>query len=316
MAHDSDAFNRWEAGQELAKDLLLEATRELEAGRSASLDADFSHAFARILSDPKLDASLKAQALILPGEKVLGQDLDVIPVDALHQAREFMRLALAEAHRDLFEEIYAAGASDRDYRIDQQSIGRRRLRNAALAYLSAPGDAEARTRLVRQFEAANNMTDRQAALALLVDQAGPERDAALGAFYERFKADPLVLDKWFSVQALSKREDTAERVAELSGHPDFNLKNPNRVRSLIGVFCSANQVRFHQPDGLGYHLLADMVIALDGNPQVAARMASNFNAWRRFDAPRQALMKAELERIASRKPISNDVFEIVTRALA
>jgi aminopeptidase N len=160
------------------------------------------------------------------------------------------------------------------------------------------------------------MTDSQAALSLLADGDGPERESALAAFYERWKSDPLVLDKWFSVQALSKREDTAEQVVTLSQHPDFSIKNPNRARSLIGVFCGANQVRFHGSDGLGYRFLADMVIALDGNPQVAARMASNFNAWRRFDAERQQRMKVELERIAAQKPLSNDVFEIVTRSLA
>ena len=159
------------------------------------------------------------------------------------------------------------------------------------------------------------MTDSQAALALLADGDGREREAALTAFYERWKRDPLVLDKWFSVQALSKREDTAEQVVRLSRHPDFSLKNPNRARSLVAVFCAGNQVRFHGADGLGYRLLADTVIALDGNPQLAARMVSNFNAWRRFDPGRQALMESELERIACQKPLSNDVFEIVTRSL-
>ncbi len=316
MAHDVDAFNRWEAGQELATRLLLEATRALEAGRSLALDGDFSDAFGRILADRELDGSLKALALTLPGEKVLGQDLEVVPVDALHQAREFMRRALAEAHRETLEESYAACAGSGEYAIDQVSIGRRRLRNATLAYLASEAGEAATARLVRQYETSDNMTDCQAALSLLADRVGPERDAALADFYERWKRDPLVLDKWFSVQAMSRREDTAERVVELSRHPDFSLKNPNRARSLVGVFCGANQVRFHRPDGLGYRFLADTVIGLDGNPQLAARMASAFNVWRRFDRDRQALMKAELERIASQKSLSDDVFEIVTRALA
>ncbi len=313
MAHDSDAFNRWEAGQELAKSLLLSDTRTLEAGGEPTLDPDFSAAFGRILVDPALDGSLKGQALTLPGEKVLGQDLDVIPVDALHEARERMRRALADVHRAALEEAYERCATPDGYRIDQQSIGRRRLRNVALAYLSASGDAA--PRLLRQFETADNMTDAQAALSLLVDGDSTERDVALAAFYERWHNDALVLDKWFSVQALSKRPDTAAQVVALSRHPDFSLKNPNRARSLVSSFCAGNQVRFHAEDGVGYRFLSDMVIALDGNPQVAARMASSFNSWRRFDAGRQQHMKAELERILSHKPVSNDVFEIVSRAL-
>ncbi len=315
MAHDSDAYNRWEAGQELAKDLLLELTRHAEAGEPLTLDADFASAFGRILGDPELDGSLKSQALTLPGERVLGQAVEVIPVDSIHEAREFMRRALAEAHRDALEETYAACTTNDGYALDRESIGRRRLRSTALAYLASLEGPEATARLVRHFETADNMTDTQAALALLADGEGSEREAALLSFYDRWKNDPLVLDKWFSVQAASKREDTVHRVVALAEHPDFSLRNPNRVRSLIGVFCVGNQVRFHGIDGAGYRLLADTVIALAANPQVAARMASNFNSWKRFDPTRQSLLKAELERIVASKPLSDDVFEIVSRAL-
>ena len=226
-----------------------------------------------------------------------------------------MRRALAEAHRDGLEETYAACTTNDGYALDRESIGRRRLRSTALAYLASLEGPEATARLVRHFETADNMTDAQAALALLADGEGSEREAALLSFYDRWKNDPLVLDKWFSVQAASKREDTVHRVVALAEHPDFSLRNPNRVRSLIGVFCVGNQVRFHGIDGAGYRLLADTVIALAANPQVAARMASNFNSWKRFDLTRQSLLKAELERIVASKPLSDDVFEIVSRAL-
>ena len=315
MAHDSDAFNRWEAGQELAKELLLEATRQVAVGREPALDADFSAAFGRILADPELDGSLKALALGLPSEKVLGQDLEIIPVDALHAAREGLRAALAAEHREALECVYQACTSDRPHGADRPSIDRRRLRNAALGYLAALDDPDVTARIVRQFESADNMTDCQAALSLLADVDGPERENALTRFYDRWRQDPLVLDKWFSVQAMSRCEDTAERVLALSKHPEFRIGNPNRVRSLVGVFCAANPVRFHGIDGAGYRFLADMVIALDGNPQLAARMASSFNDWRRFDPVRQQRMKVQLERIAACKPLSNDVYEIVTRAL-
>ena len=173
----------------------------------------------------------------------------------------------------------------------------------------------ARARLVQQFETADNMTDSYAALALLADSDGPECEAALQSFYARWKHDPLVLDKWFSVQAASKREDTVHRVVALASHPDFSLKNPNRARSLVGVFCAGNQVRFHGIDGIGYRFLADTVLGLGANPQMAARMASSFNYWKRFDSTRQRLMRAELERIVAHQPLSDDVFEIVSRAL-
>jgi len=152
---------------------------------------------------------------------------------------------------------------------------------------------------------------------VLVDTDTEEARAALAAFYERWRGDPLVLDKWFSIQATSRREDTVERVIELSGHPDFSLRNPNRVRSLVAMFCAGNQVRFNRRDGAGYRFLSDVVKRLDPrNPQLAARMASLFNSWRRFDADRQALMRAELEGIRALPGLSKDVYEIVTRALA
>ena len=161
------------------------------------------------------------------------------------------------------------------------------------------------------------MTDAQAALVFLLETDSPLRDSGLAAFYDRWRDDPLVIDKWFSMQALSTREDTLDRVLALSEHPDFNLRNPNRLRSLVNSFCAGNQVRFHRPDGAGYVFLGRMVDELDGlNPQLAARMVTVFNPWRRFDASRQALMKAELERIEARKGLSKHVFEIVARALA
>jgi aminopeptidase N len=317
MAYDSDAFNRWDAGQELAKQELLGLADASRDGRSLRLDPLFSEAFAKILADPDLDGSLKSQALTLPDEKILGLECQVIDVDALHEAREFMRRELAGAHRAALESVYRASAAGRGYSTDRSSIGRRRLRNVALAYLASLGEAETTALASAHFENADNMTDSQAALSLLVSIEGPERDAALALFYERWCRDPLVLDKWFSVQALSKLPDTAARVVELSRHPDYSLENPNRARSLVAVFAGANLVRFHGADGAGYRFLTDVVLELDDrNPQLAARLLSNLNSWRRFDIRRQELMGAELERVGAKKSLSKDVFEIVTRALA
>jgi aminopeptidase N len=317
MGHDSDEFNRWDAGQELAMALLLDLVADAGANKEMRLDDEFSAAFGRVLNDTELDGSLKALALTLPGEKVIGQEMKIIDPDAVHAARQFLRRALAEAHRDGLQRTYDASFSQGPYSNDKASIDRRRLGNVALAYLSALEGPEAVERLSRQFEAANNMTDSQAALGLLVDCEGAQRDAALQTFYDRWHADPLVLDKWFSVQALTRLPDALEKVLALSRHPDFSLKNPNRLRSLIAVFCSGNPVHFHRTDGAGYRFLADSVLELDPmNPQVSARLVSLFNQWRRFDTQRQALMKAQLERIAEGENLSKDVFEIVGRALS
>jgi aminopeptidase N len=317
MAHDSDAFNRWDAGQELAKQQLLGLADASRDGQPLRLDPLFSAAFAKILADPDLDGSLKSQALTLPDEKTLGLECQVIDVDALHESREFMRRELAAAHRGALESAYRASAGGAGYSTDRVSTGRRRLRNVALAYLASLGEPETTALVSSQFENAENMTDSQAALSLLVNIECPERDAALAAFYERWHRDPLVLDKWFSVQALSRLPNTAARVVELSRHSDYSLENPNRARSLAGVFAGANQVRFHGADGVGYRFVADIVLELDDrNPQLAARLLSNLNSWRRFDLRRQELMGAELERVRAKKSLSKDVFEIVTRALA
>jgi aminopeptidase N len=316
MARDSDPFNRWDAGQQLAQRLLLELAGDAAAGRALALDPLFVEAFGRLLVDPELDGSLRALALALPSERLLGQEMEVIDVEALHAARQFGIRELARRHRAALEEVYERCTPEEPYRVDRASIDRRRLGSAVLGYLAALGEPEWTERIARQFERADNMTQRQAALALLVDLPGPERDAALSRFYEARRGDPLMLDKWFNVQALCVLPDTCDRVEALSRHPDFTFGNPNRVRALVGAFAAGNQVRFHGADGRGYRFLADAVLELDAiNPQVAARLVGSFNQWRRFDAGRRALMQAQLERIAERAGLSKDVYEIVGRAL-
>jgi aminopeptidase N len=269
-----------------------------------------------VLSDDNLDASLKTLALCLPSEKLLGQEQTVVAVDALYVARQFLTRALAKAHREALDATYHACADPGPYRNDRESIGRRRLKNRALAYLTALNDPHGIELATAQFDRVDNMTDRQAALSCLVDVSCAERERALRQFYDEWNSDPLVLDKWFSVQATSCLPDTLTRVVELSRHPDFTLENPNRVRSLVAVFCSANQVRFHAATGAGYRFLSDCVMEVDSrNPQLSARLVSLFNPWRRFDEVRRSLQQAELERISRKQDLSKDVFEIVERAL-
>lgn len=314
MAHDSDSFNRWDAGQSLATQFLLELAAQAGRGETLECPRLFSDAFGKLLANDSLDSSIKALVLTLPSEVVAGQEMDVLDPDALHDAREFLRASLAESHRDALLAAYEALAADAAYRNDQWSINRRRLKNTVLAYLSTLNQPETTALVSAQF-AADNMTDVEAALKMLVNLDCAERDSALLEFYEKWRSDPLVLDKWFSLQAMSRRSDTLERVIELTSHPDFTLSNPNRVRSLLGAFAQ-NQVRFHRKDGAGYVLLADYVLRIDSdNPQLASRLVSQFNNYRRFDESRQLLMSRELTRIAKRDGLSKDVFEIVERAL-
>ena len=317
MAHDEDPFNRWDAGQQLALELLVASSESAHAGAPNALDAGFSEAWGRVLDDESLDGSLRAQALVLPAERVIAQEMKVIRPDPIHAARESMVNALALAHKDALWARYEALAPQGAYAHEKGQIDRRRLRNVILRMLVATGEEAAIESAWVQFEGADNMTDAQSAFVVLADLKHSRREDVIAAFYERWKADPLVLDKWFSIQATSVRSDTLERVQALAGHADFTLTNPNRVRSLIGAFCSGNQVRFHGADGGGYVFLADHVLALnESNPQVASRMASIFNDWRRYDDGRQEKIQVELNRIASSDSLSKDVYEIVSRALS
>jgi aminopeptidase N len=315
LAHDSDPFNRWDAGQELAKQVLIELVGLQTRGEPLSFDPAASAAFGRLLADESLDGSFRALALTLPDELVLGQEFEVLDPEAVHSTRRFALRALALAHREAFLALYRRLAADLSG-TDAAAIDRRRLKNRALAYLATLEQPETITLAFEQFERARNMTDAEAALAALVGIDCRERELALEAFYRRWKHDPLVLDKWFRLQALAPQPATFERVVALAAHPDFTLKNPNRVRALLGAFAHGNQARFHGKDGRAYAFFTEKVLALDElNPQLAARMASAFNSWRRFEPTRRAAMHAELERIAARAKLSKDTSEIVTRAL-
>ena len=317
MAHDEDPVNRWDAGQQLALELLVEAVGKIQQGEAPTLDAGFAAAWGALLVDDDLDGSLRALALTLPGERVIAQELDIIEPDAIHAAREFLGRALGDTHREELWSRYRALEGEGAYRHESVSIARRRLRNTVLRSLAWNGEEEATQAAWAQYENADNMTDAQAAFVVLADQRHALRDDVTRAFYDRWHGDPLVIDKWFAIQAGSSREDTLSQVRDLAEHADFNVGNPNRVRSLVGAFCSGNQVRFHGSAGDGYVFLADFVLALnESNPQVASRMVSIFNDWRRFDSERQALMQAQLERIASSGSLSKDVYEIVNRALS
>jgi aminopeptidase N len=312
MARDNDGFNRWVAAQTLAQRILLARAKSPDS----PLPSGFIDAFRTALQQPDDDKALIAEILTLPAEGYLGDQMAQVDVDGIHRAREGLKSELAEA---LKEELLAAYRQNREqggYSPDAESIGRRSLRNLCLGYLMQLQDEAVLGLCVDQYRSGHNMTDVMAALSLLAGQDTEATTELLEDFYGKWKDDPLVMDKWFSIQALSRREGTMQRVKQLMDDPLFSLSNPNRVRSLIGAFCSGNPVRFHAVDGEGYRFLGDRVLELDAiNPQVAARMARLFSRWRRFDPARQKLMQGELQRILERPGVSRDVYEIASKSL-
>ncbi|HEY5292292.1 MAG TPA: aminopeptidase N, partial [Burkholderiales bacterium] len=320
MAHDANAFNRWEAGQRLALALILrgiEARRAHKGNASAGAKTPraFTGAFARVLADAPRDPAFGAEALALPSEIYIAEQMDEVDPDAIHAVRNGLRRDLAQALRGELLATYRTQAVAGPYSPDAQAAGKRALKNLCLGYIMELDDAEARALALGQFERADNMTDAMAALGALANCDCAERAQALDAFYAKWKNEPLVVDKWLAVQAGSRLPGTLVEVKKLLAHPAFDIRNPNKVYALIRSFCG-NHVRFHAADGGGYAFLADQVIAIDAfNPQVAARMARAFDRWRKFDAGRRQNASGALERIRDSRGLSKDVAEIVTKAL-
>lgn len=317
MAHDSDAFNRWEAGQRLATRRLLALTKAAQqAGSKLSVDVALSDSLRASLNDQTLDPAFRETVLTLPAETVIAEQMEVIDPQAIHTARRFLRLSLAQDLRKDFSAIYMANQTEGAYSPDAASSGKRALKNLALSYLAELDDAEAHALAQAQYDAANNMTDRMASLAALANSQAPGKAEALARFYSDFEQEPLVIDKWFSLQAMARTTDVAA-VRTLMKHPAFSIKNPNRARSLIFSFCNGNPSRFHAADGSGYAYWAEQVIALDAiNPQVAARLARSLDRWRKYAPALQEKMRAALQQVADTAKLSKDTREVVTKSLA
>jgi len=318
---DDDPFGRWEALQTLATRSLLAMVAALRAGGSGAIDPRVIAAFRAGLADPRLDPAFLAELLVLPGESMLGQALDVWHVDEVHaargEARRAIGVALFEQWLELYDRLDAAEGGAGVLDLSTAAMGRRALANVALGYLAAAGREEGIARAAARARPEGTMTQVMGGLVALNDLDRPERDAALAAFHDRWSAEPLILDKWFALKAGSARPGTLEDVKALLDHPGFTLRNPNRVRALIGGFTAGNPVRFHSTDGSGYAFLADQVLALDPiNPQVAARMVQPLVRWRRFDTGRGQAMTDALRRIVARPTLSKDVYEIASKGLA
>ena len=316
MAHDSDPFNRWEAGQRLALDTLLAGIDAYHEGRDIVFPEAFVDAFARVLADSGDDPAFTAEALVLPQAGYVAEQLDEVDPEAILAVRTGLRRHLATGLESEFEDAYTRFVVTGDYSPDPDSAGRRSLRNLCLSYLMELETSEIRQRALTQLSNADNMTDAMAALGALANSDCPERHKALSSFYDKWRNEPLVIDKWFSVQAVSRLPGTLGEVRRLLEHSDYDASNPNRIRAVVGAFCHGNHVRFHAADGAGYELAAEQVIALDAvNAQIAARLARAFDRWRKFDAVRQDHARGALEHIRDTSGLSKDTFEVVTRAL-
>ena len=308
-AHDDDPFARYEAMQQLMVNVLVGRIGGQMADEGAVIDA-----IRQTLTDPTLDPAFVAEAIRLPSEAYLGDQMRQVDPDGIHAAREELQRSIGAELEPLWRDLHA-GLKANGFALSPAAKGARKLRNAALHYLVASGAADGPAIAFDQFSSADNMTERQAALGTLANGVSPERVAALDIFYNRYSADALTLDKWFQTQAFAFHPDTVELVEELGRHKDFTLSNPNRVRALYGAF-SGNQWAFHHRSGKGYRLVADCIIALDGlNPQTAARLVPPLGRWKRFDAERAALMQAELRRILEQPGLSKDVTEQARKSL-
>jgi len=325
LTYDNDPFNRWESAQRLIKRVITRTANELQQSAEPqkvllNMQTDSSvtaliDSMQHLLADSSLDNAQRADMLSLPGIETIPESGETIDIDGLHVAREWLLGLLAGMLEEKLLAQYSA--IEPDDAVDSKAMGKRRLKNACLDILSSLDESTWLDIAVKQYRGATNMTDQAAALKVLCLSTGVERDIALTDFYDRFHDNRLVIDKWFSLQAMSNTPNVVEQVNKLREHSSFTLANPNRVRSLVGVFAMTNPVGFHRIDGRGYAIVSDTVKELDAaNPQVAARLAGAFSQWRRYDVGRQELIKKELQDIAQLPELSADVFEIVNKSLA
>lgn len=317
-AHDADPFNRWQAVQTLATTLLTGNTARLRAGQEPEADEGLLDALAAILNDAKLEPAFIAETLIPPSEADIAREIgrDVDP-DAIFRARAGLRALIGLHLNAALTATYQRMTTPGPYSPDAASVGRRALKNICLDLLAATGEPHAIELAARQYRDAGNMTDRMAALGTLNQHEGQARAQALEDFYQRYQQDPLIIDKWFVLQASAPNPATLDRVRALTGHAAFSFGNPNRVRALIGMFAQGNQTQFNRADGAGYDFVTDTVLKLDGaNPQLAARLLSAFKSWRALESGRRSRAETALRKVAAAPNLSRDVSDIAQRALA
>jgi len=316
LAHDSDDFNRWDAGQTLSERLILSQVPAVQQGKMPEIDPAWLSAQHAVLKDPTLNRALKVAILSLPATPYLLDKMTVADIDALMTVKQFLISQLSKTAQSTLLELYHGNTRSGRYQYAPEAVEQRALKNLCLSYLAKIVEPSVIALCMQQWKTANNMTDAFAVLSILCDIDCPERTQLLNEFYDHWQHDPLVVNKWLRAQAMSDLPNALEIVQELMEHPAFDITNPNKVYSLIGGFSSGNLLQFHAKTGHGYTFLANFIIQLDTlNPQVAARMMNPFTRWRRFDLHRQSKMRAQLERIQSTPNLSKDVFEIVNKCL-
>lgn len=315
MAHDSDGVARWEAGQKLAVSVLLKLIHEVRANQPLSTPQLFLNALNELLTSKIINKALVAEMLSLPDEIYLGELLEEIDVHAIVQARKHLKKLMAQTLQPIFLAIYRDNQLTGNYQYRVEDVACRTLKNTCLSYLALLETKEVFELCYTQFTKANNMTDQFAALEILASTSSVYRERALDAFYQQWQDHHLVLDKWFATQAFADRPSVLDDVKRLLTHPAFNVKNPNKVRAVLGAL-TRNFSQFHRPDGASYELIAAYVLILDEiNPMAASRLAASFSSWKNYAEPHRDLMKNELEKIAASKKLSPDVFEIVSKSL-
>nr|XP_040245878.1 puromycin-sensitive aminopeptidase isoform X6 [Aegilops tauschii subsp. strangulata]XP_040245879.1 puromycin-sensitive aminopeptidase isoform X6 [Aegilops tauschii subsp. strangulata] len=316
LANDSDEFNRWEAGQILARKLMFSLVADFQQQKTLALNTKFVDGLRAILQSTSLDKEFIAKAITLPGQGEIMDMMSIADPDAVHAVRTFIKKELAFQLKDDLLAAVTSNRSSEAYAFDHDSVARRALKNTCLAYLASLNEPDVTELALNEYKSATNMTEQFAALAALSQNPGQVREDALLDFYNKWQQDYLVVSKWFALQATSDIPGNVVNVQKLLAHPAFDMRNPNKVYSLIGGFCGS-PVSFHAKDGSGYKFLGEVVLQLDKiNPQVASRMVSAFSRWRRYDETRQALAKAQLEMIISANGLSENVYEIALKSLA
>ncbi|MFA7554220.1 MAG: aminopeptidase N [Spongiibacteraceae bacterium] len=317
MRNDTDGFIRWDASQQLGVQILEDIVSAYQTEQPMVLDTRLVEAFRAILVDETLDKAMVALMLVLPTEAYMAEIADVVDVQAIHQARSFARVSLAQQLEAQLWSVYKANCSKEAYQPTAEQIAQRSLKNTALSYLMLLDSEKALAACIQQFETADNMTDQLSAFNAIINSSfTTEKARVIAEFYQRWQHEALVVNQWFTAQAVCSLPGTLASVKELMTHPAFDIKNPNKVRALIGAFCGQNTVNFHQPDGAGYAFLADQVILLNSrNPQIASRLLGPLTKWKKYTPAAQQLMKAQLDRVLATPDLSSDVYEVASKSV-
>ena len=317
MQHDSDGFNRWDAGQNLALDVIYQVMQQFAEGSEPSVDVRLISAYRNVLKRDDIDQAMLAKMLLLPSVSYIAETQDVIDILAINQARSYVLSELAEALAADLAALYQTLNVQQSYLPEPVQMAQRGLKNAALSYLLKTDHKKYCDLALAQFESSDNMTDSMAALASIVNSKHKSQaEVALASFYNKWQTEPLVVNQWLAVQAGSAEYGTVENINKLLAHEAFDIKNPNKVRSVIGAFAGQSLVNFHAEDGSGYQLLADKIVLLNRlNPQIASRLVAPLSKWRRYVDAQGQQMKKQLQRIMSEKDLSKDVYEVVSKSL-